>query len=232
MKIQTTTFQNELDLESDSSGELSIHSSDDELDEYILASPEMIENTKRLYSMKETETNHEEFLCDQVIKTTYLALGLDLLGPGKRALRRINRSRNQFKVLGKRDLEVETEENKNLKKLKTGGKSKKKVLENRVEQFSIERSWIEKIFDDLTEMNKALLRKLKIEFKLANKSCKMIFYKTFFMLVEEFRKNHYDYSISIRDNIIRFINLLANFYQCHISPNFAFNLPPQPLNIE
>ena len=237
MQIKTPTYSQGIELESHSnprlsSDELSIHSSDDELDEYIIASPKMIHRTKALYSLKKdqqscnqhSESDHkkEKFFYDEIIKSAYFALGLDVLGPELRKIQLLEKKPSQSKILRKRGIEDldfnAMTRNMSLKKLKIKRDSviKLESKENRIESFYIERTWIEKIFDDLTEMNKILIRKLQKEFKLASKSCKISFQKTFLMLLQEFKDCYYDHSLCIKDNLINFINLLTNFYQSNV----------------
>jgi hypothetical protein len=229
---ETNSFNSNL------SGELSIHSSDDELDEYIIATPEMIAKTQRLCRIQqeerkwkedEKEVNEEQeekedFFCEQVLTHTYLALGIDLLGSDLRKIKMISRKKNKFTVLNKRNLELLNENPQENKK--HGLYSFKKVKLNESQQICLrseenqvkisdQSEWIQNIFDELSEMNKSLLRKLKKEFLLACKSIQLKMYETLLMLIRTFRKDYYNHSLSIQDNLKKFINLLSEFFRSH-----------------
>lgn len=223
---------------SDYDEELSVHSSDDELDQYILASPEAIARTSTLSQIQQAQRRLAEkeeklsgslpkepdALCTHVIKKAYLALGLDLIGPDMRKLIVAQDRHARTRVLGKRPLAridqsllrgslVKT--NQKTKKVKSSQISGEDLVVSRVEVSNKKSKspWIEQILDELTEMNKGLFKRLRKELVLASRSSQTLFCRTLHMLLCEFRANYCDHSLDLHQNLLVFLEFVGCFFR-------------------
>lgn len=226
------------------SDELSIHSSDDELDEYIIPREETSEEEKMIYKDESTidqiatksqiEDNFDdpETFYREIIQKGYIYLGLDLVGSETRRFLQKIYKKDDESFIGKRVFEnlgnqSFTNQNLNLenKKVKQVDCSKLKQKQDlQLDVFTP--SWIEQIYDSLSEMNKIVFKKLQREYNLANKSCKIFFRQTLQMLISRFKQVHYNASQTIEINLIQFLNFVCDFFKT--SSPVPQILPPPP----
>lgn len=227
--------------------ELSEHSSDDELDQYILASPEMVARTSAICQIQREQRrlaqktpshpppSEPEALCKQVIQNAYLALGLDLVGPHLRRLVTAQARRERALILGKRPLsklrehllhKSPSEVSSRTKKVKS---SQLDVENSVVARVDVSRSaWVEQILDELTEMNKGLFQRLRRELALASGSSQALFLRTLHMLLCEFRTNYCVPSLGLRQNLLAFLDFLGRFFRTR----FLWSSPHQTQSLD
>ena len=251
MNIYENQNKNRIDIESSEdfhfdNDELSVHSSDDELDDYIIAKPHIIERNKYTSKImckeKELDDNIPKEESDsfymELFETAYINLGIDIIGKDVRKINLIKNKKNRFFMLKKRNLEMF---NENIKKDKFLFKPNKKVnsnfnffqnkkkINNKVQTINQSNSsWMEEIFDDLSEMNKRLFRKLQKEYELASKSSQIFFCKTLSMLLYHFKCYYYDYSLELKQNLQIFIQFIGDFFEKNKQFTNSLN-KPKPL---
>ena len=159
----------------------------------------------------------------RIFQHAYLNLGIDCLGKEIRQINLLKSKKEQFNFLKKRNLR-KFQENLEKDQISDFQKENKKIQTN-FDFFKIQKnnkinilqnktsSWMEDIFDKLSEMNKSLFRKLKREYILASKSSQLIFRKTLLMLLNQFKHYFYDYSCDLKQNLQKFINFVSDFFK-------------------
>jgi hypothetical protein len=243
-----TTSSNE-NIILDESDELSIHSSDDELDQYIIPRPPNHSFPQTNFPVKDSQQNDnnesdplddpEEFY-RQIIQKGYLALGIDFVGTETRKYMRCLYKPEPVLFLGKRyspDLksstDMKTDDFSVKKKIKLFDSGNQNLNGNACETRQVEvygQSWIEDIYDSLSEINRRLFKRLQKEYMLANSHYKTCFSEIFRMLLNRFKNSYYNVNLDFRENLIHLMNFICHFFKGkELNKNF-FDELPTPLN--